>query len=62
MILGKKGNASLEEIEMTKEDGTIRTSQFIMRGKLNPGDKHFGMRSNLNYRKELLKKEKNNNG
>ncbi len=54
-IIGKKGEAVLEKIESKQKDGSIKTSHFMQRGKLNIGDKHFGMRSNLKYRKELSK-------
>lgn len=51
-VLGRKGEAKLEEIEMGD-----RTGHHMKRGKLNEGDKHFGMRSNLGFRKELLKQD-----
>lgn len=48
-ILGQKGEAKLEEI-VTAE----RSQQIMTRGKLTETDKHWGMRSNLKFRKILV--------
>lgn len=51
-IIGQIGDAKL--IEDTSESVTALR---VSRGKFNEGDKHWGMRSNMNFMKKLMPKE-----